>query len=77
MPEDYYVPGVILTLLDRGQYLEALWGDAASTVIYPVGGSQYLDRSYWAQVRFARDESGKVTALLYTMGREFKAKKLS
>jgi CubicO group peptidase (beta-lactamase class C family) len=76
MPEDYYVPGIILTLLDRGQYLEALWGNSSSTVIYPVGTGQYLDRSYWARVRFARDETGKVTDLLYTSGREFKAKKL-
>jgi CubicO group peptidase (beta-lactamase class C family) len=77
MPEDYFVPGVILTLEDRGEYLEANWGNAATTVIYPVGGGRYLDRSYWARVTFTRDAEGRVTGLLYDAGREFKARRLS
>lgn len=77
MPEDYFIPGVILTLQDRGEYLEARWTGGTTTVIYPVAGGEYLDRSYWAKVRFTRDTAGNVTGFLYTIGREFKARRLS
>ena len=77
MPEDYFVPGIILTLEDRGEYLEALWAGGTTTVIYPVGGGEYLDRSYWARVRFTCDGTGRVTGFLYSLGREFQARKLS
>jgi len=77
MPDDYFVPGIILTLEDRGEYLEARWGNGATTVIYPVGDGQFLDRSYWARVRFTRDEAGHVTGFLYNIVREFKARRLS
>jgi CubicO group peptidase (beta-lactamase class C family) len=77
MPEDYYVPGVILTIVNRGEYLEAQWGNSDSTIIFPVGEGRYLDRSYWARVSFTRDEGGKVTGLICSMGRDFKARRLS
>jgi len=77
MPEDYFVPGIVLTLEDRGDYLEAHWSNGATTVIYPVGGGQYLDRSYWVQVTLTRDADGRVTGFLYNAGREFKARRLS
>jgi CubicO group peptidase (beta-lactamase class C family) len=77
MPEDYYVPGVILTIENRGEYLDVRWGNTASTIIFPVDDGQYLDRSYWARVSFARDKGGRVTELIYTMGRDFKARRLS
>lgn len=73
MPDDYYVPGLVLTLEDRGDYLEARSPDGTTTFIYPFGDGQFLDRSYWARVRFTRDEAGRVTGFVYSMGREFQA----
>jgi len=73
MPDDYYVPGLILTLEDRGDYLEARSPDGTTTFIYPVGDGQYLDRSYWARARFTRDQAGRVTGFIYSMGRDFLA----
>lgn len=76
MPDDYFIPGVTLTLADRGGYLEARWANGAMTVIYSVGDGEYLDRTFWARVRFTRDAEGRVTGFVYNLTREFMARRL-
>ncbi len=75
MPENYYVPGATLVLKDRGQFLEANWSNGATNIIYPTGGDYFVDRTYWAQVRFTRDASGAINGFIYNLLQEFAAKK--
>jgi hypothetical protein len=77
MPDDYYIPGATLTLEDRGEYLQAKWSTGAMTIIYPAGGDNFMDRSYWAQIRFTRDEGGQVTGFIYNLLQEFTATKVT
>jgi len=77
MPDNYYVPGATLTLQDRGKYLEANWSNGAMTVIYPTGGDNFVDRTFWAHVRFTRDDSGQVSGFVYKLVQDFTVKKLT
>lgn len=77
MPSDYYVPDAVLTLVDREKYLEATWSGGTVTILYPVGGDDFIDRTYWAQVRFTRDSDGKVTGFIYNLLQEFTARKVN
>lgn len=76
MPENYYAPGAILTLHDRGDYLEATWSNASTTIIYPAGGDNFVDRTNWALVRFTRDPAGQITGFTYNLLQTFSARKL-
>jgi hypothetical protein len=77
MPENYYAPGTVLTLLDRTEYLEANWSNGSTTIIYPVGGDNFVDRTFWAQVRFTRDDLGQVSGFVYRLLQNFTARKLT
>jgi len=77
MPENYYVPGAIITLQDRGKYLEANWSNGATTIIYPAGRDNFVDRTFWAQVLFSRDSRDQVTGFSYKLLQEFTAKRLT
>ena len=77
MPDNYYVPGATLAMLDRGIYLEANWSNGASTIIYPAGGDNFVDRTFWARVRFTRSTDGQVTGFVYSLLQEFTAKKVT
>jgi len=77
MPDNYFVPGATLTLQDRGEYLEAHWSNGATTIIYPTGGDNFVDRTFWAQVRFTRDPAGSVTGFFYNLLQEFTVKKVN
>jgi hypothetical protein len=61
----------------QGEYLEASWSNGATTVFYPVGGDNFMDRVFWAQVRFTRDTQSHVTGLVYKLMLDFNAKKIS
>jgi CubicO group peptidase (beta-lactamase class C family) len=76
MPANYYAPNAILTLQDRGDYLEARWENGEVHVIYPVSAEECLDRVYWARVRFQRDATGKVTGFTYRLVQDFSAGRL-
>lgn len=76
MPENYYAPGAILTLQDRGDYIEARWSNNTTTIIYPAGGDNFVDRTFWAMVRFTRDASGEITGFNYKLLQDFSARKL-
>jgi len=77
MPDDYFVPGATLTLLDRGDSLEATWSNGATTIIYPAGGDHFVDRTFWAMVKFTRDAGGEVTGFTYNLLQPFAARKLA
>lgn len=76
MPSNYYAPDAVLTLRDRGDYLEARWEHGEVNVLYPVSADECLDRMYWARVRFQSDPSGKVTGFAYHLVQDFIARKL-
>lgn len=76
MPDDYFVPGAVLTLEDRREYLEARWSTGATTIIYPAGDDDFVDRTYWAMVHFTRDAQGHVTGFTYALLHDFTARKL-
>lgn len=76
MPADYYAPNAVLALTDHGDFLEARWEHGDVNVIYPVSADEFLDRMYWARLRFERDAVGKVTGFTYHLVRDFAARKL-
>jgi CubicO group peptidase (beta-lactamase class C family) len=74
MPHEYFVPDATVQLVDRGNRLEAVWGDGSRNTVYPVGPNQFLDRNFWANVSFTRDSTGKVNGLGYGIaGQRFQA----
>jgi len=76
MSRDYYAPNAVLTLKDRGTYVEARWENGNVNVLYPVSADECIDRMYWARVGFQRDTAGKVTGFNYHLVQDFKARKL-
>jgi D-alanyl-D-alanine carboxypeptidase len=79
MPADFYTPNLVLTLQDRGGYLEATTPNGSTNIIYPAGGGgdHFVDRTFWAEVDFVRDAQGQVTGFVYRLLRDFTAKKLA
>jgi CubicO group peptidase (beta-lactamase class C family) len=74
MPHEYFVPDATIELVDRGDRLEAVWGDGSRNTIYPVGANRFLDRNFWADMSFTRDSSGKVNEFSYGIaGQRFAA----
>ena len=74
MPQEYFVPNATLELIDRGNRLEAVWSNGARNTIYPVAPGRFLDRNFWADLRFTRDSVGKVHGFTYSVGGQtFKA----
>jgi CubicO group peptidase (beta-lactamase class C family) len=74
MPHDYFVPDATVELVDRGNRLEAVWGDGSRNTIYPVGPNRFLDRNFWADVSFSRDSTKKVSGFSYGIaGQKFAA----
>ena len=51
LPHDYFIPDAILTLVARGDHLDARWPDGGVNTVYPLGPDRYLDRNYWAELR--------------------------
>lgn len=76
MPETYYAPSATLTIRDRGDYLEASWSTGSTTVIYPAGGDDFVDRTNWAMVHFNRNAQSQVTDFTYRLLQDFTARKL-
>lgn len=76
MPDNYYAPGATLTLKDRRDFLEASWSNGATTIVYPAGGDDFVDRTNWALVRFSRGPEGRITGFTYKLLQDFTATKL-
>ena len=50
------------------------WSSGADSILAPVGSDEFLDRSFWARVRFERDREGPVARLVWIYdGHEYPA----
>lgn len=72
LPHDYFIPDATLSLVDKGDHLEARWAIGAINTVYPTGPNRFLDRNFWAELRFIR-EGDKVVGFDYALGPGFKA----
>lgn len=58
---DFYNANVIVTLEIRSGHVHQLWGDGEfESALIPQGNDQFIDRAFWSEVEFVRDEHGKV-----------------
>jgi hypothetical protein len=50
--DDFFFPGTQLTVSQRDGHLNMHWSTGADSILVPVGERSFLDRSFWARVRF-------------------------
>src|SRR5689334_19499157 len=62
---DFYQPNAQLAVIVEGQELSLRWPGGSASPLIPVARDQFVDRSYWEQVRIERDAAGKPTGLAY------------
>jgi len=62
---DFYQPNAQLAVIVEGQELSLRWPGGSVSPLIPVARDQFVDRSYWEQVRIERDAAGKPTGLAY------------
>ncbi len=74
--QDFFIPGVVVTLEGRNDYLLMKWSSGAESVLVPVGENEFLDRNFWARIRFTRGKDGEITGLIYSSGKDYTAPKL-
>ena len=75
--DDFFFPSTRLTLTRHDGYLMMHWSTGANSIVVPVSEREFLDRSFWARVRFVRDNSGKVARLVWNYdGRDYPAVRL-
>ena len=76
LPHEYFVPDATIELSDKGDRLEMIWQDGSRNTVYQTGPNRFLDRNFWAEVRFTRDSSRKITGFSYALaGQRFSAVK--
>ena len=63
--DDFFFPGTTLTVTRQAGYLMMHWSTQADSTLVPVAPNEFLDRSFWARVRFVRDTGGKVSRLVW------------
>jgi CubicO group peptidase (beta-lactamase class C family) len=56
---DFYVPNVTRAYFERDGHLWSNWGWEM-----PEGGFTFRDRTYWSEIEFVRDDSGRVIAVM-------------
>lgn len=76
LPDNYYLPGATLAIRDQGEYLAGDWSAGSTSVIYPAGGDDFVDRTNWAMVHFTRDRDGRVSGFRYRLLQDFEARRL-
>jgi CubicO group peptidase (beta-lactamase class C family) len=62
---DFYQANAQLKVFAEGQELSLLWPGGSVSPLIPIGRDQFMDRSYWEQVRIERDASGQPSGLIY------------
>jgi CubicO group peptidase (beta-lactamase class C family) len=62
---DFYQANARVSLVSRDQRLEMRWPSGDTSVLIPVDGDRFIDRSYWTELKIERDQSGKPVALIY------------
>ncbi len=67
-------PGLTAEIRRDGPWL-VFAGDAATgtTYLIPLGEGRFIDRAYGGIVSFDKDPAGRVTALVWTFGRDYRA----
>jgi hypothetical protein len=76
MPKNYYASNASMVIRGHGDYLEANWSDGGTSVIYPTGGDDFVDRANRATVHFTRDAQAQLTGLTCNLFQVFVAQKL-
>jgi CubicO group peptidase (beta-lactamase class C family) len=72
--EDFFFPGVSLTVASAGGHLAMHWSSGADSILVPVADGEFLDRSFWARVRFVEDAQWGASRLLWTYdGKDYPA----
>jgi len=63
---DFYNANVVVTLELRDGHVHQLWGDGGfESALIPKGDDQFVDRAFWSEVAFVRDENGVVVELQF------------
>lgn len=62
---DFYQANAKVTIIAEGKELSLRWPSGDVSALIPVGRDQFIDRSYWQQVKIERDGSGKPSVLRY------------
>lgn len=64
-PVDFYQPKAEMTIFSRDGDTFLRWPSGNLSPLIPIGADEWVDRSYWQQVRLNRDPSGVPVALYY------------
>lgn len=62
---DFYQSNAKLEILADGQGLSLRWPGGSVSPLIPISRDQFVDRSYWEQVKIERDAAGKPAGLAY------------
>jgi D-alanyl-D-alanine carboxypeptidase len=62
---DFYQANAQLTVIAEGRELSLRWPGGSVSPLIPVGRDQFVDRSYWEQVKIERDALGEPVGLTY------------
>ena len=62
---DFYQPNAQLAVVAEGPGLSLRWPGGSVSPLIPLGRDKFVDRSYWEQVKVARDADGQPTGLAY------------
>jgi hypothetical protein len=62
---DFYQPNAQLDVVAQGQELLLRWPGGSVSPLIPVARDQFVDRSYWEQVRIERNAGGKPAGLAF------------
>jgi CubicO group peptidase (beta-lactamase class C family) len=74
--EQFFFPGARLRVTRENDALRMRWSTGAESVLAALSETEFLDRLFWARVRFVRTEKGPVTKLLWRYdNREFPAER--
>jgi CubicO group peptidase (beta-lactamase class C family) len=62
---DFYQANAQLEVIAEGQELSLRWPGGSVSPLIPLGRDQFVDRSYWEQVKIERDPAGQPAGLGY------------
>ena len=62
---DFYQRNAQLEITAQGQELSLRWPGGSVSPLIPIAKDQFMDRSYWEQVKIEREAAGKLAGLAY------------
>lgn len=62
---EFYQPNAQVSIIAEGPELSLRWPGGSVSPLIPVSQDQFVDRSYWEQVKIERDATGKPAGLAY------------